>query len=68
VMFEHFIISLFAKQFTSLDITHSESSNTKCRDPSITAHVKELRDHLRVALGHNLRVPKNHGLTMGSAQ
>ena len=68
VMFEHFIISLFTKQHTSLDITHSESSNTKCRDPSITAHVKELRDHLRVASGYNLRVPKNHGFTMGSAQ
>ena len=67
-MFEHFIVSLFAKQHTSLDITHSESSNTKCRDPSITAHIKELRDHLRVASDYNLRVPKNHGLTMGSVR
>lgn len=63
----HFIISLIRQTLTTLGITHSECiSNTKCRDPSIIiARAKELRDHLRVALGLKLRVPKYHGSAMG---
>lgn len=66
-MFGHFIISLSAKHLTALSITQSDciSKNTECRDPSITAHIKELRDHLRVALGIFLRVPKYQGVALG---
>lgn len=64
VTFGHFIISLSAKLLTLLGITHSECflKEIECRDPSITTHDKKLRDHLRVALGSNLRVPNNQEL------
>lgn len=56
-MYEHFIISLFARLYASMIITHSEVVKHKCRNECITAHIEELRDHLRVALGVILGVP-----------
>lgn len=56
-----------AKSTTTVGITQSKciNNNTKCRDPSTTAHTEELRDHLRVASIPGLKVPKYQGITLG---